>query len=524
MKMLSAMDATFLYLESEHSPMSIGGIYLIDAADAPADFDFASWRALVGSRLHCSNVFRQRLVEVPWGLSHPSWINDPHFDLDVHLPRLALPAPGGEAELTQLAADIWSRMLDRERPLWELSFVEGVNSVPGLSAGSWALISRVHHASVDGGAATDMMTALLDMSPHIREIEKEDDWEPEDLPSTVGMVSRSWGNIGRKAKDLAGFAGKVVSGTAQLQFDKRVRQLNPPPRLMSAPRSIFNGPIASRRMYDGIVFDFERIKALRPFVPGATVNDVILAVCAGGLRSYLLANDQLPDSPLVAMAPISVREKKVTAGQGGSKGETEGNQVSAMLVALATDVEDPLERLRCIHENTQGSKVHASAMPANQITEFIPSETLAAAARVYTRTRLGGRLRPFFNLTITNVPGPPFPLYVAGARINRIYGMAPIMAGLGLLLVIFSYDGKISIGITSCQDMVPDPEKMTGCFEKSLEELEQAAGKVDLTAPAVGKTAAEELAVARNDPLSEFHEAERALDAAIDSLERDKNK
>jgi diacylglycerol O-acyltransferase len=222
----------------------------------------------------------------------------------------------------------------------------------------------------------------------------------------------------------------------------------------------------------------------------------------------------LPDQPLVALAPISVRQED-------QKGD-EGNQVSAMLVDLATDLEHPMKRLRRIHENTRSSKVHASAIPANRITEFIPSETLAAAARVYTRTRLGGQHRPFFNLIITNVPGPPFPLYVAGARISQTYAMAPILDGLGLLLVIFSYAGRISVGITSCQDMVPDPEGLADCFAQSLAELEEAAAQIDSSALAEEKKAAEDAVADENDPLGEFHKAERALDAAIESL-GDKN-
>lgn len=516
MRGLSALDATFLYLESDHSPMAIGGIYLMDAAEMPANFSYAVWKGFVASRLQCSPVFRQRLVEVPWSLSHPVWINDPEFDLDAHLPRLALASPGGKDELMELAADLWSRTLNRERPLWDLTLVEGVDSYPGLSRGSWALITRAHHAAVDGGAATDMMTALLDHSPQIRKLETEDTWEPETFPSTVGLISRSWGNIGNKAIELAGFTGKVISGTTRLKSDKRIKELNPPPRLMSAPRSIFNGPVKSRRVYWGMDFDFQRIKALRPFVPGVTVNDVILAVCAGGLRDYLLNRNELPPKPLVAMAPISVRQDEAS--------QTGGNQVTAMLVDLATDVEEPMLRLQRIHKNTQGSKVHAKAMPANQIAEFIPSETLAAAARVYTRTRLGAQHRPFFNVTITNVPGPPFPLYLAGARIRHSYGMAPIADGLGLLLVVFSYAGRISIGITSCQDMVPDPENLAACFEESLEDLERAAAGAG--SPLTQKSEDDTISQTDepDDPLAEFRKAERALDAAIQLLtEKTKN-
>jgi len=513
--MLSAMDATFLYLESAHSPMAIGGIYTIDAADAPPGFGYARWHALVASRLQCSRVFRQRLVQVPWSLSHPYWINDPDFDLDIHLPRLALPKRGGKDELMQLAAEIWSRELDRERPLWELNFVEGLDTVPGLSPGSFALITRVHHAAVDGGAATEMMTALLDLSSQVRQIEEEDSWEAESLPTTLGLISRSWANVGNKALDLAGFVAQAATGTLRVQGAKRLRKLNPPPRLLSAPPSVFNDPINSRRVYRGVDFDFNRIKALRSAAPGATVNDVILSVCAGGLRHYLLQNGLLPDKSLVAMAPISVRGDQQKSG--------EGNQVSAMLVGLATDMDDPLARVRCIHENTQSSKIHASAVPANRISEFIPSETLAAAARVYTRTRLGGQHRPFFNVTITNVPGPPVPLYVAGAKISHCYGMAPILDGLGLLLVIFSYAGRISIGITSCQDMVPEPERLAECFEQSLNELEDAASQAVRSNTEEAAQAAVQLASDENDPLREFHAAFRALDAALESLKGDED-
>jgi len=369
----------------------------------------------------------------------------------------------------------------------------------------------VHHAAVDGKASTEMMSALLDTTAEIREIDLEDDWQPEDLPSTLGVITRSWSRAGNKALDLAGFIGKVAVGTAHIYGDKRLRKLDSPPRLLSAPSSIFNQPIASPRTFWGKNFDFDRIRAIRKAVPGSTINDVVLAVCAGGLRSYLLEKEVLPGKPLVAMAPISVRREDDKEGS--------GNQVSAMLVSLATDLEDPLDRLLDIRASTQSSKIHAGALPANQITEFLPSETLAAAARVYTRTRLGGRHRPFFNVTITNVPGPPIPLYVAGARIHSAFGMAPILDGLGLILVIFSYHGRISIGISSCQQIVPDPDCMVDCISRSLDDLENAVRQADPV-----KLTAEYLDEEANQPdstdsLKAFRDASKALDRAIESLE-----
>jgi len=208
------------------------------------------------------------------------------------------------------------------------------------------------------------------------------------------------------------------------------------------------------------------------------------------------------------MAPISVRGEE----------EGTGNQVSAMLVSLATDVDNAFDRLVHIRANTQRSKIHAGALPANKLTEFLPSETLAAAARVYTRTRLGGFHRPFFNVTITNVPGPPVPLYVAGAKIHSAFGMAPILDGLGLILVVLSYRGRISIGISSCEQIVPDPDFMAECFGRSLDELEQAISQVGPALKSTGQTVVQESAHKDDDPLKAFHDASKALDKAIESL------
>ena len=509
MEMLSALDATFIYLESEHSPMAIGAVYVIDANDTPKNFSYESWYSLVESRLKLSGVFRQRLVEMPLDLSFPYWIRDPDFDLHNHLPRLSLPEPGGMTELMQLAAETWGKMLDRERPLWDITFVAGVDNISGISKGSFALITRVHHAAVDGKASTEMMTALLDITPEPREVGAEDSWEPEEFPSALGVITSSWSKAGHKVVDLAGFVGKAAVDALKLRGDKQLKKIEPPPRLLSAPSTIFNQSISSGRTFWGKNFEFERIRAIRKAVAGVTVNDVVLAICAGGLRNYLSGRGELPAKPLVAMAPISVRGEE----------EGVGNQVSAMLVSLATDIDDALNRLIHIRAHTQRSKVHAGALPANKITEFLPSETLAAAARVYTRTRLGGHHRPFFNVTITNVPGPPMPLYAAGARVHSAFGMAPILDGLGLILVVVSYNGRISIGISSCEQIVPDPDNMAECFASSLDELELA---ISQAAPAKLVSDIPQRKEKPDDPkaaLKAFHDANKALDEAIESLE-----
>lgn len=515
---LSALDASFIYLESDHSPMHIGGVYLIDAGDRPGSFSYARFYSHIERRLPCSRIFRQRLVEVPLSLSYPYWINDPDFDLAQHLPRLHLPSPGGKKELMQLAAQVFGRPLERKRPLWELTFVDGLDTVPGVAPGSFAVISKVHHAAVDGGSGVELMGALLDLDATPHYLAENDNWQPEQLPGTARMVAAAYSRLGRKSAELGKLVGAVAAGAVRLYGSSRAKRINPPPRLLTAPVSILNRAVSSSRTYWGVEFDFDRIRRIRLSLPGVTVNDVVLAVCAGGLRQYLLQRDALPERPLVTMVPISVRRKNQKSDM--------GNQVSAMLVGLATDMADPVQRLRQISRGAQDSKIYASALPADKITEFIPSEMLAAAARLYTRTRLGGRHRPFFNLIITNVPGPPVPLYLAAARLTQQFGMAPILDGLGLTIVALSYAGRISLGLTSCYRAIPDPDHLGSLLEQALLELEEAVARAGAADAPAAKEKTPEISTEGAHcaaPLQRLHRATAELDAAITALMK-KNK
>jgi WS/DGAT/MGAT family acyltransferase len=512
MRMLSALDASFIYLESDHSPMHIGGVYLIDGKSAPASFGYETFFSHIEQRLRFSRVFRQRLVEVPLSLSHPYWINDPDFELSRHLPRLQLPAPGGRKELMQLAAQIFGRTLDRKRPLWKMSFIEGLDSFQDLARGSFAVVTKVHHAAVDGASGVELMGALMDFGAAPRKIGGKDNWRPERAPGTVRMLAAAYGKLGRKSVELGKLVGEVSAGAWRVYGASRVKRVNPPPSLLSAPVSILNRPVSSSRTYWGIDFDFERIRQIRRRLDGPTVNDVVLAICAQGLRAYLHERDALPEEPLVAMSPVSVRRDE-------QKKEM-GNQLSAMLVSLATDIADPLHCVLQISRNTQESKVFASALPANKIAEFIPSETLAAAARLYTRTRLGGRHRPFFNLIITNVPGPKVPVYLAGARIEQQFGMAPIIDGLGLIIVVLSYAGRISLGLTSCYRVMPDPDHFAELLKLALGELEASIASAGLQRIRQQTASKDAGTGAYDQPLQGLRRAISELDRAIESLRK----
>lgn len=448
--------------------MHVGGLYFLDAPKADHGFGYETFLNHIQSRLHIARIFRQRLVEVPMGMGHPFWIEDPDFDLEVHIPRIGAPRPGGKGELMRLAANLFGKPLNRSRPLWEITFVDGVDNFPGLSEGSFAFISRVHHAAIDGMSGAEIMGALLDAEPTPVVEDYEDDWQPEAIPGAAELITRSSAKLKRTPGELVRFVGEVAGGASKLAAASVSRKfkLKPPTLPMRAPRTRLNGIVQAHRTFGGIEFELQRIKDLREKVPGSTVNDVVLAVCSGALRAYLAHHDELPEKPLIAMAPISTRDPR--------KKRAMGNEVSAMLVALATHEADPIKRLRVIRSNTMASKAYSAAIPANKLIEFVPSAVASQASRLYTRMQVSAKHAPFFNLVITNVPGPRVPMYVAGAELRSGFAMAPVFDGLALILVVTSMAGKMAISITACRKAVPDVEQFEDFLLSSLAELEAA--------------------------------------------------
>ena len=251
MEQLSALDAAFIYLESTRTPMHIGGLYLIDAKDA-GGLSYEALRAHVASRLPLARPFRQRLVEVPLAMGHPYWVEDPDFDLHLHLPHLGVPRPGGKAELMRLAADLFARPLSRSRPLWEMAFVDGVDNYPGMSPGSYAIIARVHHAAVDGISGAEIMGALVDPTPSGGREIAPDSWRPEKLPKGVELVAKSYGKLGSKSIDLAKTLGRTLSGAGSLVRRTLEETRERPPIPSRAPRTPFNARVGPHRPFGGI--------------------------------------------------------------------------------------------------------------------------------------------------------------------------------------------------------------------------------------------------------------------------------
>jgi diacylglycerol O-acyltransferase / wax synthase len=470
LKQLQGMDASFVALETRTSPMHIGSLLIYNPETAPGGFvRYKDILRFFESRMQLSKTMRQRLVRVPFDLDYPYWVEDKDFDLEYHVRHVALPKPGDWRQLCIQAARIFARPLDLTRPPWEFTVIEGIDNVPGVAPGSYAMVTKVHHAAIDGMSGIDLMEALHTLDPNAPPPNEPDTWKGEDLPNFAELLAKSWINnvanpvrqLDVAAKAMPGMA-KAIKGLISKDFKLHGEML--------APRTRFNTVISANRVVEGRSIPLADIKAMREAVPGAKVNDVFLAIIGGSMRKYLQAHNDLPDKTLTAMAPISVRGKD-------EKGDM-GNQVAAMIAPLGTHIEDPLERLAYVNSQTVNSKAMTDAIGARNMTEMSkvsPALFMALGAQLYTRLGLANRVAPPFTTVVTNVPGPPVPIYSTGARLESMMGLLCLTDGMGLGHVVQSYCKEATIAFTACRDLMPDPDFYAQCIEESFTELRDAA-------------------------------------------------
>ena len=457
---LSGLDSMFVYLETPSNHMHVTGVLLLDPTTAPEGFSFAQVRAMVAGRLHRAAPFRRRLVEVPFGLAHPLWIEDPGFDLDYHVRRACLPSPGGQLELEDLVGQMVGLPLDRQRPLWEMCFVEG------LERGFQAIVMKMHHAAIDGVSGAELTAAWLDLEADPpREVDDEDDWQPERVPSEIDLLIGAWTQLASGPVKAARTTRRCTEAALRVAEHNRGSEALPPPSPFSAPRTSFNLAITPHRRVCFGKAALEDLKAVKNHFR-CTVNDVVLALCAGALRRYLLARGELPEEPLVAFVPMSVRvdEERLSGG----------NRLSAMLSSLATDVDDPVERLRTISAAMSEAKSQEALIGGEVLTdwtEFALPAFIGGAARLISSTRLFDHLQPAFNVTISNIPGPQFPLFLAGARVAEMYPLGPVVEGAGLNMTVMSYCDTVYFGLNGCRATVPDIADLPMMIIESLDEL-----------------------------------------------------
>lgn len=465
MKRLTGLDASFLSLETSSSHMHVASLGVYDPSTADGAFSLARLTEIYDGRLHLAPPFRQRLAEVPFGLHHPLWIEDPDFDIRNHVRHTAIPAPGGPDELSNLVSRLVALPLDRSRPLWEIWLIEG------LEGGNVGLLSKVHHAAIDGASGNELLVALLDLSPEVVEHVPEEAWRPDRVPTSAELLTYAATSLARQPARVA----KAVARTATAALEvRRMGQASSaatlPPAPFTAPRTSFNTAITPRRSYAYTSLHLPTVKAVKHAI-GCTVNDVVLGLCGSALRSYLAEGGEMVDGPLVAMVPVSVRSN--------DERDAMGNKVSSMLTSLATDVDDPIERLQVIHEVMREAKGQQQAIGADTLqewSEFAAPALLGRAARLYSRMGWAGSHRPLFNVTISNVPGPPFPLFSAGAKLLANYPIGPIFEGAGLNMTVMSYLDQLDFGLLACPDVLDDVWALADGLHGALDELVEATG------------------------------------------------
>jgi WS/DGAT/MGAT family acyltransferase len=496
MRQLTSLDAQFLAIESPRTVGHVSGLAILDpSTTATGTLEVADLCHLVGERLPLLPPMRWKLRQVPLGLDHPYWIEDADFDLDFHIRELALPPGADDHKLAEQVARIVARPLDRSRPLWELYLIHG------LPDGRVAMLTKIHHAIVDGVSGAEILSALLDVGPEGRDdVPQEPTGQLSDrVPSDLELLGRAAVNLPLQplralraaprtlpyleampgTRDVPGF--KTLSHVAQRLIpgvpDRDVLEFASQP----APSTPFNGPISPHRRFAFGRLPLDTVKQIKDAF-GFTVNDVVVAVCTGMVRRWLAERDVLPAEPLIAMVPVSVR----TLEQYG----TFGNRVSVMVVPIATDEPDPARRLERTHDTLLAAKDRHKALPADLLTDatrFIPPAVAAMAAR--TTLSVMASTRAPVNLVISNVPGPQFPLYCAGARLEAHYPVSVIADGVGLNITVMSYCGHLDFGIVVDREMIDDPWPMIEGLRAELAALDELSPRFE-RAPATRRNGA----------------------------------
>ena len=475
---LSGLDAAFLSLETPNTPMHMVGTFVLAASHASDGESHASHASdgysferilrLVEERARRLAPFRRRLVAIPFGLDHPVWIDDAELHIRNHVDRLEAPAPGSEQVLASLVAEIASQPLDRAGPLWTLSVIEG------LSEGRVALVFKIHHAVADGVSAIQLLLQLLDPSPASREAhESLERMSPGSTPTRPALVAYALSRVPQRSAHfgrlLAASLRSVVGATRSLVDGSAGPQM---PMPFSGPRTPWNGGTSARRTVAFGRTPLADVKLIKS-VFDATVNHVVLAACAGTLRSYLETHGGIPDVPLVAAIPVSLRSPEEPG--------THGNQVSALLVHLPVHLADPVDRLLALrHDAAAAKQVHTQLGVASlrEWAEFTSAGLLGPAARFYSRQGLAGRHRPLHNLVISNVRGPGAPLYAGGARVTAAYPLGPLMEGAGMNITVVSYADSIDFGVIACARSVPHVAEIALGFGAAIEDLKKIALEV----------------------------------------------
>ena len=469
MDQLSAQDAQFLYMESRQNHIHVTAVAVFDPSTVPGG-DIVRFKDIlthIEKRLHMSPLFRRRLVRVPMELDFPYWVNDEYFDLEYHVEHSRLPRPGDWRQFCIQLSRFHARPLDLSRPLWEMLVIEGLDHIDEFPEGCYAIATKLHHAAVDGASILNFYRSLVDVdnmgTPAVPLDSVRETFSPR--PGIFNIATRAAWNTLRSPigmTDAVMRSAPALYNWAQQALSTQKKESTP------VPDTRFNCKASPHKMFDATTFELDHLKAIRKAVPNSTINDVVLCICAGALRKYLQHHEELPEDSLVAWVPINARATQLEGT------ENPGNRITSMTTRIYTDIEDPVERLRTIHESTGRSKAARAGVSARLRTDLIqhvPAATLVTAGRLVLRAGMAANI---CNLFISNVPGPQVPMYMNGAQQLATYGIAPLADGMGLFIATPSYNGKISFNVTSTRETMPDIEFFIECIEASLQELRKA--------------------------------------------------
>lgn len=488
MQQLSAIDTAFLTMETSRQFGHVCSLVVLDSSTSASGDVHADLVKAFTARQGQLGVYRRKLAMVPLDLDRPYWVDDPDLDLDFHIRALALPSPGSPEQLGEQVARIIARPLDRSRPLWEWYVITG------LEDGRVGVLTKLHHATIDGASGVELIQLLLETEPDAAPVPSQavERWVPNEPPSALALLGRTALGYATRPQKMLELQVQLLRTAARLSGNPVFRQMavaampglralrrrsgerpeaTVPPTLTtgSAPPTPWNRAVTAHRRFAFRTLSLADAQEVKHAF-GVTVNDVVLALCASALRTYLLERDLLPTKPLVAMVPISVRQQ-------ARPGEFT-NQVTGTIVPIHTDIDDPVRRLHAIHDSMAAAKELNEAIPATiltDVTEFVPPALAAQASRLSTRIRMADRLNPPFNLTISNVPGPRVPLYLGGAAMEHFFPVSVVAEGQGLNMTVQSYLGNLDFGLVADRELVPDVWDLCDGLDTAMEQLLVAA-------------------------------------------------
>ncbi|MGJ7494763.1 WS/DGAT/MGAT family O-acyltransferase [Variovorax sp. RT4R15] len=506
MKHLSGLDSTFLHLETPEMPMHVGSLNVLDLPEGYEGDFYEDAKAYLLSRIHLADVFTRKLALMPFDLSNPVWVDDEDIDIDYHVRHVTLPSPGTNRQLQQYVARLHSTLLDRSRPLWEFFIIDG------LKSGQVGLYTKVHHAGIDGQAGVEVGKAIFDMEPTGRVV-KPPRTRPHRNEYQLGMAELAGAALRNTAQQyvklfkMAPALAKAIGGLAKPVEGADGKSVSAMPKKFSlfAPRTSLNVSITNQRTFAGRTISLAETKHIAKHF-GVSLNDVVMATVAGAMRHFLADNNELPDKPLVAGVPVSLREAGDT---------TANNQASIILVSLATDIKDPVERMRAINSSSTSSKSMMSRFKAVVMDDFPTFGApwlMSGMASMIGRSGLVNLLPPTANVAISNVAGAPFPMYFAGALVTCYYPVSIASHGMALNITVQSYNGRMDYGLIACRRAVPDLTELGDYLlaeHRLLMELTQTLPGDAKTAGAAGKAAAAKTA-APPPPVAEVVKARPA--------------